>query len=207
MSKYKIIFYFLAFFHLHSCGKKLSSFEQVNQQWDLSRVEPIFSDSLSEIIYDMTIQYKNNLNSGILAVAFDSSGYYRLVFLNKAGPKLLDLVFTPDNMNVINIIKAFDKKILLNILEKDFRMLFDPMVIQKQKDYIDQSTGNKVVKLDAGQPYYYMISPVSQIIYVHRAKGKRSIVEMKLEYMQKDCPETIEIQHNRIPLSLQLKKL
>jgi len=96
-------------------------------------------DAYGEGVYDMQIDRKKDHFSGILSVAEESKGVYRFALVSKMGGTLIDMRISeqPNAKNtahptsgktiwpsdLIYCVKPLNKKAILKLLERDFRLL------------------------------------------------------------------------------------
>jgi len=75
------------------------------------------------VIFDMSLSYKDYYGSGLLVVKRVDTNNYHGVFLSKVGLKLMEFIFVSGNFQWINLLDYVDKKGVKKILERDFRIL------------------------------------------------------------------------------------
>lgn len=195
-----------------SCGLKLNKYQstKIDQSTEL---KPLFSNELTELVFDLSINYKkDDQDSGILAIRRDSinKSHYRTVFMTKTGQNLFDFSFTPDKMIVNKIIPQMDKRIIKKILEIDLRLIMDEMKPDHgtltQLNY--STNGSKLYRFkNKGKYYRVLFSQLDSIIKKDKGKKNRSHVSMSIEYSKNEEPSKIKIEHHRIPFSMQLISL
>ncbi len=85
---------------------------------------PAFDHLDSAKYYSAQIDFKENSMSGILALTKESEGRFRMVMMTTFGVSLFDFSVSRDSFIVNSCMEQMNKKVVLNILEKDFRSLF-----------------------------------------------------------------------------------
>jgi len=192
-----------------SCATSLGELRQLPVAV-MPELRELFPNDKKELLYDMSIKFLNNYNSGILVVARDTMdhGSYRTVFMAKAGLKLFDFEFSEEEMNISYIFPQLDKKLVKKILEQDLRMLLDPLKIgiydfrqsEKNRDLI-----GSVKKEDAY--YHYFFDRDGIISRIDRGRKNNSAVVMELSYGVNNWPQSVRINHKKIPFFMQLNKI
>ncbi|MCP4121063.1 MAG: hypothetical protein GY751_04865 [Bacteroidetes bacterium] len=115
-------------------------------------VKPEFH-SISELLYEVNLQHKRGGVSSLLMIKPDSENDYKLVFVTQFGLKLTELILTPTRMEVLEIQDWMNRKVFLNILEKDlFALLYaaDGLKLESKKHL----TNSKPVKENKYRFYF-----------------------------------------------------
>jgi len=209
MNKFKNIWFGFLLTVLISCGMPLGKMRTIPDQVNIP-VKPIFKSDANELIYDMNLRFMKNYNSGILAIVRDSIIHenYRAVFLAKAGLKLFDFSFSPSSLKINYIIPQLDKKLIKDILEKDLRMLIDPLENQHIGFYQSTKSGALIWKSKTKTDFYHAFLSKEGVIYrLDKGTDRRSHVHMELEYDLEGFPVEVLIQHKKIPFIIRLTKL
>ena len=96
---------------------------QVNDQGG-NHLPPTYLELTKEnVVFDMSLSYKDYYGSGLLVVKRVDTNNYHGVFLSKVGLKLMEFKFVSGNFQWIKLLDYLDKKGVKKILERDFRML------------------------------------------------------------------------------------
>ena len=117
---------------LISCGPKVTKGLEV----PVSREKigsPYFSDLSKDYVYKAKLDIYGNYFGGILIVKKISEAKHRVVFTTEFGSKIFDFLYDGDTFTKNFILPDLDKKIIVNTLEKDFRIL-----ITEKKDVVSQ---------------------------------------------------------------------
>ena len=85
---------------------------------------PVFDHLEEAKFYSTQIDFKENSMAGILAVTKESDGHFRMVLMTAFGMTLFDFSLSRDSFIVNSCVEQMNKKMVLNLLEKDFRSLF-----------------------------------------------------------------------------------
>ena len=82
-----------------------------------------FSNPSKDYIYRAKINIYKNSFSGIFIVKKISENEHRVVFTTEMGSKIFDFSYIEDEFKVNFILEEMNKKILINILKQDFKVL------------------------------------------------------------------------------------
>lgn len=161
-----------------------------------------FDDVSKDYIYKANIAIYGKELSGILIFKKLDEKRHRLVLTTDFGNKLMDIELSEQDFLVHFIMEDLNRKIILNTLKKDFRLLL-------QKQYkIDRTYSNDnsvIAESKTGGKQYLHISKVDSLLrkvdYVPKRQSKLSL---------QFSPETpgftrnINIQHHKIKLRIDL---
>src|SRR5690606_23981864 len=161
-------------------------------------INPYFSVKNRDYVYKAKIAFADKSFGGLFVVKKLDEGQYRVVLTTEMGNKLLDFSFTGNDFNVNYILEEMDKKILIDLLRKDFYVLIQerPTVLHQ---YIKEDT--TFLETRAG---FYAIHGQELKRIIGTANGKEKTIYDFLGidgYLAKE----ITIVHKRIKLSINLK--
>ena len=130
--------------------------------------------------------------------------HHRIVFTTEVGTTLLDFTFQGDEFKVNRIFKKMDRKLLINILKRDFKTLITEQhpVIQVYTDKQDIIYETKI--LSKKHYFYYSKDGLHKIVRIGR--GKKKVVFLFSE-IQKEIAGKIEILHKTFPLTITLNSI
>jgi hypothetical protein len=112
---------------LFSCGSVTKNYTP--KKLDKTAIEvPYFSDSKTDYVYKTNITVYGHEMSGIFIAKKVNDTTHRVVFTTEFGNKLLDFEISEKTFKVNSIVSELDRKILINTLTEDFRILL-------KKDY------------------------------------------------------------------------
>lgn len=160
-----------------------------------------FSNPAMDYVYKTNITIYGNELSGIFIVKKIDDFTHRVVFTTEFGNKLLDFEISETDFKVNAIVEELDRKILINILVTDFRLLLrNNYVIQHQYS----ESGNKILESKDGNRYNYLyVSSIDQKLMkiVQSSKRKEKI---KITYSSENniFAQNIVIQHYDIKLKI-----
>jgi hypothetical protein len=112
----------LLFLFLNSCGSTIRNTE--NQRAENQTFTPPYLENFTEESFKVSIEAYGNNFGGIMVAKRLDVNHYRFAMINEFGGKLLDFELINQNLKLNYAIDQLDRKILLNLLEKDFSMLF-----------------------------------------------------------------------------------
>ena len=128
------------FFSLSSCSLKTTK--------DLLKVDvsknmignTYFSDVNKDYVYKAKIEVYANNFGGILIIKKISESKHRVVFTTEFGNKLFDFLYEDDDFTINYIVEELDKKMIINTLQKDFKLLISErqkVINQYQSEYFE----------------------------------------------------------------------
>lgn len=133
---------FLAILSASSCSKK--TFPQNTGEYGIAKVG---SDVRK---YNMNMNFGKKHFNGMIAIRQMDSEEIRVIGYTAFGLSLFDLGLTDSTFTVYNCIEPMQNKRLLNILERDFKLLFlpkrDVKKIETKDDYIKFADGKFLTK-------------------------------------------------------------
>src|SRR6478672_10112312 len=110
-------------FQLVSC-KPYQVQDAVTKQTSIKEFKnPYFDNPEIDYVYKAQIEVYGNKLGGIFVAKKISDSVHRVVFTTEFGNKLMDFQLSDNDFKVNYIIEQLDKKIVLNTLEDDFRLL------------------------------------------------------------------------------------
>jgi len=187
---------------LISCGSVTKSYTP--KKLDKTSYEvPYFSDSKTDYVYKTNITVYGNELSGIFIAKKINETTHRIVFTTEFGNKLMDFEISETDFKVNSIVSELDRKILINTLKEDFRLLLKKQyVIQEQ---FEDEFHNIYKSEDRNRDNYIFLSKKNQKLekIVHSSKTKEKFT---LIYNSENniFAEKIQIIHQNIKLKIEL---
>ncbi|WP_452232905.1 hypothetical protein [Lacinutrix sp. MEBiC02595] len=166
-------------------------------------INPYFANPNQDYIYKANIEVYENSFGGIFIVKKIGEQHHRIVFTTEMGNKLLDFTFNKDTFTVNYILDDLNKKILINVLKKDFKVLITEHLIA-EKTYTITNETIKKTSLD-NKTYYYFESP--EITKIIRANSHKEKVRFLFTDLKDNIAQHIEIIHSNIKLKINLKSI
>ncbi|WP_165930170.1 hypothetical protein [Flavobacterium ranwuense] len=166
-------------------------------------VAPYFSNPEIDYVYKANITVYGNELTGIFIAKKINDTTHRVVFTTEFGNKLLDFEISETDFKVNSIVEELDKKILVNTLKTDFRLLLrNQFLINEQFE----NATDKVYKSKDGNRFNTLfVSKAGEKLYkiVHSSKTKEKI---NINFVSENniFAEKIVIQHQNIKLRIEL---
>ncbi|GAA3761901.1 hypothetical protein [Flavobacterium ginsengiterrae] len=192
---------FLAVF-LISCGSVTKNY--TSKKLDkTSYTVPYFADSKTDYVYKTNISVYGNELSGIFIAKKINDTTHRIVFTTEFGNKLMDFEISENEFKVNSIVSELDRKILINTLKEDFRLLLKKQyLIQEQ---FENETSDIYKSADGKRDNYIFISKNDQKLekIVHSSKTKEKFT-LLFNSENNIFAEKIQIIHQNIKLKIEL---
>lgn len=163
-----------------------------------------FSDPIQDYVYKADIKIFKNSFSGIFIVKKLGDEHHRIVFTTEMGNKLFDFEFLAKNFKINHILPEMDKKVLKNVLKRDFFALIE------EKPISENSYSNGDLRMIESEllskKHYYLIEDgaLKKIIRTRNGKQKVTFLFSKIN---DDLANNIQIKHQNIKLEINLKRL
>ena len=162
-----------------------------------------FATPSQDYIYKANIEVYDNTFGGIFIVKKIGEQQHRIVFTTEMGNKLFDFTFNKDAFTVNYILDDLNKKILINILKKDFKVL----ITENPKTKNTFKGNNQDVfetNIQGNKYYYFKKDYLFKIIRANRSKEK---VRFLFTDINDNIAQHIEIIHSNIKLKINLKSI
>ncbi|MGB1307262.1 MAG: hypothetical protein ACPG6B_00025 [Oceanihabitans sp.] len=162
---------------------------------------PYFSNLKKDYVYKANIEVYGNTFGGLLIIKKTGAQKHRIAFTTEMGNKLFDFSFHKNNFKVNYIIEKLNKKMLINILEKDFKIL-----ITESPKIIDTFNSNNLTIFETSlyNTYYYKTNTLFKIVKTNGRKEKTKFLFRKIS---NNFAEDIQIIHSNIKLKINLKAI
>lgn len=186
-----------------SCASYTKDFEPKDKT--IERFTPDYLKDFEEKSFKISIEAYGNNFGGILVAKKLNVNHYRLAFLNEFGGKMLDFEIINRELKLNYAIEQLDKKILLNLLEKDFVMLFSEENLIEKEFIQNENLILRTEKFIGNKNLFYELNPAGNLQKIILAKNKEK-ASIRLIYNDKQFPN-IEISHGKIPIKIYLHLL
>jgi len=187
---------------LVSCGSVTKNYTP--KKLDKTAVEvPYFSDSKTDYVYKTNISVYGNELSGIFIAKKINDTTHRIVFTTEFGNKLMDFEISETDFKVNSIVSELDRKILINTLKEDFRLILKKeYLIQEQ---FENESADIYKSADGKRDNYIFISKKDQKLekIVHSSKTKEKFT-LLFNSENNIFAEKIQIIHQNIKLKIEL---
>ena len=164
---------------------------------------PYFADSKTDYVYKTNISVYGNEISGIFIAKKINDTTHRIVFTTEFGNKLMDFEISDTDFKVNSIVSELDRKILINTLKEDFRLLL-------KKDYqiqeqFENDSADIYKSKDGKRDNYLFISKkdhrLEKIVHSSQTKEKFTLTFSSENNI---FAEKIQIIHQNIKLKIEL---
>lgn len=200
-----LIISFLSSFILASCSLKTT---EGLRQVHFNRIEvenPYFANAEIDYVYKAKVKvYKKNFG-GILIIKKIGPQNHRVVFTTEFGSKLFDFQFEDDTFTKHFVAEDLDKKLIINVLREDFRLLLNETA---KVLAVYESKYQRVYKTQSDKRFnFYFLDEKSEKLekIVNTSKSKEK-VEIDFTSSEEDIADIITIKHNNIKLTIDLEK-
>ena len=183
----------------------LISFSGMAQTPELPK--PYLADS-PELVYDMSLTYKDYYGSGLYVMKRLAPGEYHAVFLSKVGLKLMEFKIINGDFKWIKLLEVLDKKSFRNMLERDFALL---MLVD-----LDQPEKSRIVKTKSDQTCFKIwnqnkVKVCANMLQVNYATNIRLInlnkTKIRFEDYDNSVPNSVVLTHRLVKVKIQLDKM
>lgn len=166
-------------------------------------VNPYFSDKTKDYVYKAKIDVYKKSFGGIFIIKKIEENYHRIVFTTEMGNKIFDFSFEGNNFKVNYILDQIDKKILINILKKDFKALIEekPFVLNTfSKD------NNTIIETEFYNKKHYYYSTDQELKKIVRISNRKEKVEYLFSRIENNIAKHIKIAHKNIKFEISYLK-
>ena len=167
---------------------------------------PYFSEPKTDYVYKTNITVYGHDLSGIFIAKKINDTTHRVVFTTEFGNKLLDFEISEKTFKVNSIVSELDRKILINTLKEDFRLLLKKEYLLQEQ--FENEFDNIYKSADGKRDNYLFVSKKDQKLekVVHSSKTKEKItITFTLE--NDTFAKKVVILHQNIKLKIELNYL
>lgn len=192
-------------FFLFSCKTYQVSGEKLEISNSKVILNPYFSNENLDYVYKTHIEVYGNDLSGIFVAKKINDSIHRVVFTTDFGNKLLDFEISNNSFKVNYVVEDLDRKLILNTLEKDFKLLL------KQSFVVDEMFENEeyyIYKSNSGKRfnYIYQSKTDDQFIKIIQTSKRKEKLRLNFDSKEGKIAENILILHQNIKLTISLNK-
>lgn len=203
---YSIISVFLVLI-LSSCSSLdvVKGYNPVSLEKTMFEV-PYFSNPEMDYVYKANITIYGNELSGIFIAKRINETAHRVVFTTEFGNKLLDFEISETDFKVNSIVEELDRKILINTLKTDFRLLLKNSYVVKQQ--YDNPESKVFLTEDVKTYNYLFISKAdNKLDKIVNASKRKERIKLFFTSENNIFATKIVIQHYNIKLRIELNHL
>ena len=196
----------LLFVLCNSCALRTTEGLRLVPVTKVEVTNPYFSSKAIDYIYKAKINIYGRYFGGILIIKKVEEDTHRVVFTTEFGNKIFDFLYEGDNFTKNFLIEDLDKKIIVNTLQKDFKLL-----ISESAKVIEEyaSEGQQIYKTKTNNRFnFYFIEDKTSVLerIVQTSKSKEK-VEIVFTSEGNELAEKIGIYHSNIKLNIDLNYL
>lgn len=164
---------------------------------------PYFSDRATDYVYKAKIDIYGRYFGGILIIKKVEEDAHRVVFTTEFGSKIFDFLYEGDTFTKNFMIADLDKRIIVNTLADDFRIMIS------EKAYVVEQYASEtktIYKTQGDKRFnFYFYDTNSGILerIVNSSQRKEKIAFIFRSEAQ-DLAENISIKHSNISLAIDL---
>lgn len=165
---------------------------------------PYFSNTDIDYIYKASIHVYNRDFSGLLIIKKINEQEHRVVFTTEMGNKLFDFTFTENHFQVNYILDKLNRKMLINVLKNDFKVLVSDN-LQVINTFSEANTNVFETSIYNKNHYYYFEN--KQLTQVVRTKNGKAKVQFLFSEINNHLADQIDIKHHNIKLDITLQSI
>lgn len=165
---------------------------------------PYFSNTAEDYVYKATINAFDKRLGGLLIIKKMGPDYHRVVFTTEMGNTIFDFTLKDGDFRVNRILKDIDRKVVLNLLKKDFEILV------KEKATVEKAykVGSYLIlEADNRQKNHYYFYTNGQLKKITRAGKVDKKASFIFSGIKGNIAPEIQIDHSNIKLKITLKML
>ncbi len=198
VSKFLLVFASI----FYSCGS--FSNQMLEKEKSVENYTPDYLIDFKENSFKISIEAFDNHFGGILVAKRMAENHYRFAIMNEFGGKLMDFEMQNRKLKLNYAIDELDRKIILNLLEKDFALLFsEKSLIGKEFDFNESIVLKSPDFIQNKDLYYYLNDLKLGSILLAKNKEK---VRVNILNTEQSFPQ-VEILHGKIPIKIYLHLL
>ncbi|WKX78238.1 hypothetical protein [Zobellia laminariae] len=162
-------------------------------------LNPYFANAEKDYVYKAKIDAFNKSFGGIFIVKKLGPEHHRIAFTTEIGNTIFDFTFEGDDFKVNRILKELDRKILINILKRDFKALIQEQSPVKNHFSLKNDDILQTDILSKKHYFHYTNNQLNKIVRVDRNKEK---VDFSFTNIDGQFANEIEIAHHNFKLQL-----
>lgn len=193
-----VFFFSCKTYQVADAVKKESSVKQYKNQY--------FANPETDYVYKAHIDVYGNQLSGIFIAKRLNDSVHRVVFTTDFGNTLLDFELSEADFKVNYIVEDLDRKIVVNTLRDDFRLLLKTNhnvaeVFENDAFVIYKSESQKRFN------YFFESKKEDKLVKLISASKTKEKVVFEFDAKNSTFAENIKIQHYNIKLTIALTKI
>lgn len=204
MQKLTRPFLAISLFLLVSCGANKVTDGYLATKSDPSVYSvPYFSDAKTDYVYKANISIYGNELTGIFIAKKINETTHRVVFTTEFGNKLIDFEISETDFKVNSIVSELDRKLVINTLRDDFRLLLrNRFLVDRQfenaENTIYQSADGKKIN------YLFVSKTSKKLVKIVNASARKEKINLSFTSENDIFADAITIIHHNIKLKIVL---
>jgi hypothetical protein len=167
---------------------------------------PYFSNPEMDYVYKANITIYGNELSGIFIAKKINDTTHRVVFTTEFGNKLLDFEISETDFKVNSIVEELDRKILINTLKTDFRLLLKRNYAIKEQ-FDNKESKVYLTKSDKTNNYLFISKADNKLNKIVNTSKRKERINLFFTSENNNFAAKIVIQHYNIKLRIELNYL
>ncbi len=167
---------------------------------------PYFSNPAMDYVYRANINVYGNELAGIFIAKKINEKTHRVVFTTEFGNNLLDFEISETDFKVNSIVEELDKKILINTLKTDFKLLLKSSYVIKQQ-YLNSENKVLLTASDKTNHYLFVSKANNKLNKIVDATKRKERINLFFTSENNIFATKIVIQHYNIKLRIELNYL
>ncbi|MBO9700293.1 MAG: hypothetical protein J7604_08785 [Sporocytophaga sp.] len=197
---------------LFSCkGSKTAVTGEERRPLKSDELISLFKSDSGAFVYKTAVDVYGHYLSGLLIIKNTEPDKYRLVFTTEVGVKLFDFELGPsDFFKVHYCIDQMNKKVVINLLRDDFRLLLmNPLIASEA--VVSKDSTHVIYRLRGKKEenaYFYKLDDgkLSKIMTTYGKKSKTKVEILFTDYSG-EVPSNILLDHQNIKLTIKMSLL
>lgn len=159
-----------------------------------------FSDPNSEFVYNTKIEAFGKTVTGLLVIKPLQNQQHRVLLTTEFGNTLLDLTINENSYSKNYAIPDLDRKVILNLLSRDFRIM---LTQYWQVNQVANQNTDTIYKSEKNNNNYYLTYKNEQLQTIEFAKSKQKLKISYLDVMQNKV-QKIKLTHLDFNIEIEL---
>ncbi|NUY81391.1 hypothetical protein HUK80_10820 [Flavobacterium sp. MAH-1] len=164
---------------------------------------PYFSNPETDYTYRTKITVYGHELNGILIAKKINDSIHRVVLTTDFGNTLIDFEVGQNSFKKNNVVDDLDRKIVVNTLRDDFRLLFREKFASSE---LEQSVSNGVTTFEStdGRNHYRLSYSANKLISISKGSRKKEQVSVGFHSENNIFADKIQIQHRDTKLKIEM---
>lgn len=166
-----------------------------------------FTPAFTNTLYSAYIDVTKHHFSGLLFFKRMPDSSTRIVFTNEVGVKFFDFEFASDGRFTKHYaLNKLDKKIVINALENDMRLILLKPNFSAASTYADSTFTDVCIPQKKGY-YHYLTKNCNELVNCSRASKRKTIVTTQMLDYRNGVPDSIHVHHHNFKFNIALKRV